>query len=135
VAGALRLYCSVVTQTSDDTPWVGFNLWTWESLEINLGIVCASVPCLKALVVRFFPRFVSTRNRTITPVAPQFSDRRMGGSKEGPIADREAGYILESLERNGGGGGKAGRPSGESQEGLTKFQRIVIAKIGRNQLA
>lgn len=34
---------------------LGFDLWTWEALEINLGIICACVPTIKPLIIRIFP--------------------------------------------------------------------------------
>ncbi len=64
MAGALRLYYSIITQKSNDTPWEGFNLWTWESVEINLGIVCASAPCLKSLVTRIIPKIFPSQNNS-----------------------------------------------------------------------
>jgi len=33
-------------------------MWTWSSAEVNLGIVCACVPALKPLLVRWFPRIM-----------------------------------------------------------------------------
>jgi hypothetical protein len=67
VAGALRLYYSILTDKSPDTSWEGFYLWTWESIEINLGIVCASAPCLKSLITRIVPKLFSSNPSTNLP--------------------------------------------------------------------
>lgn len=36
----------------------GVNIAIWSCIEINVGIICASVPALKALVVRLAPKLV-----------------------------------------------------------------------------
>jgi hypothetical protein len=35
-------------------------MWTWSSAEVDLGIVCACVPALKPLLVRWFPRMIES---------------------------------------------------------------------------
>lgn len=39
-----------------DTSWVGFNLLVWTVVELQLGIICACAPSLRA----FFRRYLST---------------------------------------------------------------------------
>jgi hypothetical protein len=34
---------------------VGFHVWLWASLEIHVGIICASFPAIKPLIVRIIP--------------------------------------------------------------------------------
>jgi hypothetical protein len=53
VAGCLRLYYVHLTvYETFDVTWVGFNLWIWTSIEVNLGIICGCVPALKPLVYK-----------------------------------------------------------------------------------
>lgn len=35
----------------------------WSSIEVNVGIICASLPTLKAFVSRFFPKFFGSSHR------------------------------------------------------------------------
>ncbi|KJZ71554.1 hypothetical protein HIM_09023 [Hirsutella minnesotensis 3608] len=37
----------------------GVNIAIWSGLEINVAIICASVPALKPLFVKFFPQMIS----------------------------------------------------------------------------
>ena len=45
---------------SQDGTWYGFELWTWEAVEVNLAIGCACVPALKPLLIRWFPIMISS---------------------------------------------------------------------------
>lgn len=40
---------------SQDITWDNPGTATWSSMELNIGIICASLPTLRALLVRFFP--------------------------------------------------------------------------------
>jgi len=61
-AGAVRLYYSILTAQSADYTWMGYYLWTWEAIEINLGIICACIPGIKPLIVRILPSLLSYGN-------------------------------------------------------------------------
>ena len=125
VSGALRLYYSITNEKSNDPTWDGFNLYIWESVEVNLGIVCASAPCLKALVARVLPRLMgshSASNVSHTPAAHyQMNARRnVGGQPD---------YILDSMGQTRREN-RLGRESGDSQEGLTKvLGRTFITRV------
>jgi hypothetical protein len=108
-------------------------MYTWESVEVNLGIVCASAPCLKSLVTRFIPKFMSSRSGSSPGAAAHYrlSERR-GPLKNGRKDDTE-GYILESAV--GRGGDRARYGDSESQEDLTKSHpNVLVTKAGSNQL-
>lgn len=60
------MYYSSKTVKSTDFTWLGYETWTWEAIEINLGIICGCIPCIKPLIVRIFPRFLSYSTK-ITP--------------------------------------------------------------------
>ncbi|KAH3965555.1 hypothetical protein HBI56_216270 [Parastagonospora nodorum] len=58
----LRLHALVVlSQHMDDRTYYSAATAYWSSIEMNLGIVCASLPALKPLIVRIIPAF-STRH-------------------------------------------------------------------------
>lgn len=106
ISGALRLYYTITTHRSSDPTWLGFYLWTWESVEINLGIVCASAPCLKAFFVKVFPKLGGSSNGTIRNSSVMARMGRGGyvrsGSRGGDL-DRSRGiceiYGLSDIER------------------------------------
>ena len=53
VAGIMRLYYVHLTvYETYDVTWVGYNLWIWTAVEVNLGIICGCVPALKPLAYK-----------------------------------------------------------------------------------
>ncbi|KAG0648068.1 hypothetical protein D0Z07_5732 [Hyphodiscus hymeniophilus] len=130
LAGVLRLYYSITTDHSKDTTWEGLNLWTWESIEVNLAIVCASAPCLKALIARLAPRLMAPNSAS--------SNSQKLAARNHIEARRTAGiqraYVLESVRETRREGNRE-RRSGESQESLTKtHEHILIAKVDVDQI-
>jgi hypothetical protein len=110
----MRLYYSIVTEKSNDSTWEGFGLWSWESIEVNLGIVCASAPCLKALMARLAPKFMASHSASSMSHAHaphyQMNARRNIGN--------QLDCFLESLGETRRAESRV-RGSGESQDGLT----------------
>lgn len=53
-----------------DTPPPGHNVdrATWPDIEVNIGIICASLPAIKPVASRLFPRLLSS-NRS-KPIGP-----------------------------------------------------------------
>ncbi len=120
MAASMRLYYSIRTDNSDDPTWVGVDLWTWEAVELNLGIVCASVPCLKALVVHVIPKFFSSTNENTKTGGAGANYQRTGRSLLGfQTKDVEGAYTLRSVVTIGVGS-KRDKDKGESQEDLTE---------------
>ncbi len=102
VAGALRLYYSIITERSPDTTWEGFYLWIWEAIEINGGIVCASAPCLKSLISRILPRIFPSHASASQPL-PSFETADPGTGRKGYLMtnittgrSRNAGVVSQS---------------------------------------
>ncbi|KAE8151264.1 hypothetical protein BDV25DRAFT_97957 [Aspergillus avenaceus] len=61
IAGTIRtvyVYKSMVA--SYDTTWLGWPVFLAASIEINLGLICASAPALRPLVTFFLPRLLSS---------------------------------------------------------------------------
>ncbi|RDL32645.1 uncharacterized protein BP5553_09101 [Venustampulla echinocandica] len=50
ILGAIRIHFLMICQQSSDSPWAGYYFWCFQCAEINIGIVCASLPPLKALL-------------------------------------------------------------------------------------
>jgi len=45
----------------DDSTWYSMEAAYWSCIEVNIAIICASLPVLKPMVVRFIPRFGSSK--------------------------------------------------------------------------
>jgi fucose permease len=72
---ALNRFTVVKTQSSgnprtieqQDFPWYASLSFMWSAVEVNLGIICACVPCLKPLFSRFFPSFIRDAGEELSP--------------------------------------------------------------------
>ncbi|GAB7336224.1 hypothetical protein MBLNU13_g08991t2 [Cladosporium sp. NU13] len=58
-AGVGRTYYLIKLGNTYDTSWTGFDLLVWTIIEMQLGIICACAPSLRA----FFRRYLSDRIR------------------------------------------------------------------------
>ncbi|KAL4747118.1 hypothetical protein BDW72DRAFT_23153 [Aspergillus terricola var. indicus] len=64
VAGAIRTYYVWKSMiASHDTTWEGWPVLLAATVEINLGLICASAPALRPLVNFFIPRLLGTSYR------------------------------------------------------------------------
>ena len=84
IAGAVRIaYLAAVFNPSSDYTWTGTDLWIITAAELDLGIVCASVPALKAFLARFFPRLLhrATISKSIRSISSRsYPNSRSPGS-------------------------------------------------------
>lgn len=55
IAGAVRSYYSWKLTVADDYMWVYWEVWFSSTIELNLGIICASVPATKPFFSSFLP--------------------------------------------------------------------------------
>jgi fucose permease len=51
-------------QRGDDFSWNAASSFMWSAVEVNLGLICACVPSLKPLFLRFLPSFIKDENDT-----------------------------------------------------------------------
>ena len=59
IVSAIRLYSLYnVAVRSTDTTWGNVGAAIWSSIEVNVGIICACLPTMKALVSRALPRLL-----------------------------------------------------------------------------
>lgn len=135
VAGALRLYYSIITDKAPDTPWEGFYLWTWESIEINLGIVCASIPCLKSLITRLAPKLFSSHPSADFQSHPRDERNDTFGTGRRAVGK---GFVMTTITAGRSGKKMGGRS--ESQDDLTQgleygHERVLVAKMVVHEMA
>ena len=62
VVSMIRIKSLVDISRSPDVSWSNPPAAEWSAIEVNVGIICASLPSLKAAITRFFPRLFSSRN-------------------------------------------------------------------------
>ncbi|EPS35225.1 hypothetical protein H072_11412 [Dactylellina haptotyla CBS 200.50] len=66
VTGALRIATFwELTKQGGTGPLAKIPISVWTIIEIQLAIICASVPALRALVVKYFPKLLGVRNSLI----------------------------------------------------------------------
>ncbi|KAF2016638.1 hypothetical protein BU24DRAFT_492692 [Aaosphaeria arxii CBS 175.79] len=140
VVSILRLHALVeLAQNPQDTTWYSTATAYWSAIEVNLGIVCASTPALKALVVKFVPAMLSksfstgrsrSRSRSGTDPAKnrksfiELSDKELASSSQGSDHYEPANPIT-ALPAVVGGGQRDMRyeirssPYGENQDRLS----------------
>ncbi|KAF2454862.1 hypothetical protein BDY21DRAFT_290437 [Lineolata rhizophorae] len=75
IVSILRLYSLYLATISDDSTYDNIGVAIWSCLEINAAILCASVPTIKPLVSRLFPRLLSNSSRSRT----MYNTRANGG--------------------------------------------------------
>ncbi|KAH8664970.1 hypothetical protein BGZ60DRAFT_516265 [Tricladium varicosporioides] len=61
IASIFRLHMLYKLSKSSDFLWDGPGTATWSSIELNVGIICASVSTLRPLVSRFLPKIFGSR--------------------------------------------------------------------------
>ena len=120
IAGGLRLYYSIVVNDSKDGTWSGFKLWTWEAVEVDLGIACACAPALKPLLLRWFPKLM----RSVFGANSSSNPSRKGLSAGGN------GTFLEM--KNPKGGTSMGSMFTGNEEGVTRTH-VYAGKLGRHK--
>lgn len=49
-----------IVSISKDITWDNPGTATWSTMELNIGIICASLPTLRALLSKMFPRAFKT---------------------------------------------------------------------------
>ncbi|KAF3211093.1 hypothetical protein TWF679_006584 [Orbilia oligospora] len=66
VTGALRIATFwELTMAGGTGPLAKIPISVWTIIEVQLAIICASVPALRALVVKYFPKILGIRNSII----------------------------------------------------------------------
>ncbi|CZR59409.1 uncharacterized protein PAC_09301 [Phialocephala subalpina] len=63
VAASIRLVYVVRYYVSADLAWNGVDIMTWCAIETNVGLFCASAPCIRPLLRKITPRFMLTSNK------------------------------------------------------------------------
>lgn len=68
-AGSVRTYYLARLGTGYDITWIGFNVYIWSDLEVQLAIICASAPVLRVLFRRYLKDPLSRARHTASNVS------------------------------------------------------------------
>jgi len=115
ICGAMRLVSIYQVSTSFDVSWYGYDLWIYTTTECLVGILCASIPSLKPIVIKFFPAFASTAfSKDVTSLTPVTLRSGNMGMSATPYGAHQgvAGYPMNSITANK----HSRRVSNESEE-------------------
>ncbi|KAF7506173.1 hypothetical protein GJ744_012153 [Endocarpon pusillum] len=98
-------------ERGDDFAWNAALSFMWSAVEVNLGLICACVPSLKPLFLRFLPSFIKDANDTslrdsMDDAPPVVAKQTVppGNELTNPAAFRAA----DPKEKNGAYGGEGG---------------------------
>jgi hypothetical protein len=59
IVSIIRLQALIVFAQSSNATYDNYPVSLWSTVEINVGIICASMPTLRLILVRIFPRLAS----------------------------------------------------------------------------
>ena len=107
---------SIKIVEQQDFPWNASLSFMWSAVEVNLGIVCACVPSLKPLFLKFLPSFIKdkgdpdTKNarfdRDVHSANVQDSQRHVNGKSNDMLTNPAAFKRPTPTESTGYGGEK-----------------------------
>ncbi|PVH68237.1 putative integral membrane protein [Cadophora sp. DSE1049] len=66
LVSVLRLHSLYIVSVSTDITWDNTQAAVWSIIEVTVGIICASMPAMKPVISRLFPRLLSS-NRSHQP--------------------------------------------------------------------
>ncbi|KAH7391741.1 hypothetical protein BKA66DRAFT_25531 [Pyrenochaeta sp. MPI-SDFR-AT-0127] len=103
IASICRIQALYILDTTSDITWDSNGAATWSSIEMNVGIFCASLPTLRPLVMKYWPRaflsaYVSRRNAA----EPDYTGNGQYYNMEGSIMVRKTIAIQTSKSAGSG---------------------------------
>jgi len=66
ITSILRLHALYITSISTDLTYDNVDAATWSAAELNVGIMCASIPAIRPVISLIFPRLLSSTRRDHT---------------------------------------------------------------------
>lgn len=76
---AIRLQALVSFANTSNPTWSNVQVSLWSTIEINIGIICACMPTLRLILIKFVPSLSSTHKAT--QYYASFGDRNTNPSK------------------------------------------------------
>ncbi|TDZ67420.1 Satratoxin biosynthesis SC1 cluster protein 4 [Colletotrichum trifolii] len=82
ITSIIRLSSLYEVTTSTDLLKNGVHVATWSGIEANIAIACASVPALKPLVTKLFPKLLASTHRSNGPSGQAYNAMKGGESHQ-----------------------------------------------------
>jgi hypothetical protein len=82
----LRLQSLVHFAASTNPTWDQWDVANWSTIEVNVGIICASMPALRVVLVRLFPKVLGSSNRSMAGYSGNGAN--MSGARRPGVVDR-----------------------------------------------
>ncbi|KAL7270920.1 hypothetical protein RUND412_006353 [Rhizina undulata] len=95
VAGSLRIWwIYMVLKVGGDITWDGAILYTITAIELNVGILCASIPAIKPLFAQLFPRLLGSTGNSES--LPSYQLNHYSGGGDSSYQNRKTGVATEA---------------------------------------
>ncbi|GJC84899.1 satratoxin biosynthesis SC1 cluster protein 4 [Colletotrichum liriopes] len=108
VVSILRLQSLVQFAKSQNPTWDQFDVATWSTVEINVGIICACMPSIRVILVGFFPKLLGSTRRGTSQAAKYYIQSSGNGRSRNRTLGNEA--KIRTVDRETGA--SSGSPNG-----------------------
>ncbi|KAL1894034.1 hypothetical protein Sste5346_006176 [Sporothrix stenoceras] len=125
ITSIIRLRSLLSISVSPDTTFAGVDIAMWSNIEINVAIICASVPALKPFVSRIAPKLLGSSVNSA-------SRSRGTGYANGYGANSQRGeaFGMNSFSRNAMASGTGRNPSGSNDRDIYVEHTFEILEDG-----
>jgi hypothetical protein len=137
-AGIGRTYYLIKLGNTYDTSWTGFDLLIWTIIELQLGIICACAPSLRAFFRRYVSEalrksFASSKNKSRSGTRDGTQNSTVGQRGcQPPGPDKEL-QVLTRLSTDSERGGQAEAPARSMSPAYTYQSREVKGGYSRTE--
>ncbi|KAH7314208.1 integral membrane protein [Rhexocercosporidium sp. MPI-PUGE-AT-0058] len=108
IAGVVRTYYMYEVTTGWDQTWRSYPVWITSSLELYIGIICASIPATKPFFSTYLPALFGSMTGVSSGTSKTSRRGYLGYSQRSEIVTPGGGEELLDLEKSLGGVGKRG---------------------------
>ncbi|EEQ27909.1 conserved hypothetical protein [Microsporum canis CBS 113480] len=80
VAGCVKSYYMYQTLVGTyDVTWEGYKVWVWTDIEVNLAVICASIPVLRPFAQKYLPKLGFKTASARSQYGQRWDSNRSGG--------------------------------------------------------
>lgn len=84
VVSIMRLRFLITFGKGSNPTWDQSDVVDWSTIEVNVGMICASMPTMRLIFARFLPKlFTSTKSNSVTGATTYvYNNKRNDGTNE-----------------------------------------------------
>ncbi|PMD37525.1 hypothetical protein L207DRAFT_531807 [Hyaloscypha variabilis F] len=126
IAAYIRLDRIVKLNESNDASWDASDVTTWTSLEVSIGLFCASAPTIRPLIRQIAPNLLVSISQTLSGTSRRQGTKYETGKKNGYVTGtaKFGSRRAEAFELKSRDEGEFGeRTEGQPREGSTFWVR------------